>query len=740
MKNFNKLLTLLLVLLLILQSTALTIFAVEPIDTSVDSTYAASSTITSYSTKYNSGTRGVVATTLNGTGASAYYTSGYDFDTLSALSSSALLSSLRTLMKTTHKKQSSYTDCKNMAKYTDCQNEDGSVVLLYTSYVTTASTFNASSPGWNREHVWPQSLGGFSTSGPGADLHHIRPDNVKTNGTRGNKLYGNVTNGSEAYGDTLVGGISGGTFSSNYFEPLDEVKGDVARICLYIYVRYGGDYDKCSKITNVFQSIDVLLEWCELDPVDTWELGRNEVVAAYQGNRNVFIDYPEYAWLIFGRDVPDDMSTPSGEASNGILGGGSGSDIGGNTGDNTGDSTDGNNGNNNGGNNSGSTTVTTPSVVTSPTTGTAYKFGMNQTKAGGTYYLAGGMDSKNNFYMATTSDVSSAIDVYLESTDGGYYLYTLNGSTKSYINSIAVTGDDGNPHVNAVYSSTASTVYKYDTTLNTLTAEVSGKTYALGTRNDRTYTTVGPVDTSKSPFVCQFYATSTSTDPVDPIDPVDPVDPVDPTTAKEILDAAYALSSGGKLDGTYTLTGVITALDSYNNPTIVVGNYTSQPMYCYRLTDDRFELGATITVTGNIQNYNGLIEMYNCTLDSFTAPSTDPDTPDNPDNPDTPDTPTDTAVTEFVGIVTSLNGLKGTQLYSELCAALSAYGNLTDAQKEQVSTQYTTLLTAVAAYNNTVESVNSDAQTAAEAFTSNAQITTAALFFAVYDVFCKKYV
>jgi hypothetical protein len=67
----------------------------------------------------------------------------------------------------------------------------------------------------------------------------------------------------------------------------------------------------------VFQSIDVLLEWCALDPVDTWEMGRNEVVENIQGNRNVFIDYPELAWLLFDREIPDNMVTPSGEAMNG---------------------------------------------------------------------------------------------------------------------------------------------------------------------------------------------------------------------------------------------------------------------------------------------------------------------------------------------------------------------------------------------------------------------------------------
>lgn len=270
---------------------------------------------TKYSTEKNSGQRDVVCTTLNGTGAAAYYTGGYTYDTLSKMSESELLSALRTLMTSTHRNTTSYDDCKTYSDETDCQNEDGTVLLLYTSYVASMADFDGSSPGWNREHVWPKSLGGFETSGAGADLHHIRPDNVQTNSTRGNKLYGNVTSGSQAWADSLVGtNVSGGTYSSSYFEPHDNVKGDVARICLYVYARWGGSYSKCSNIKNVFQSVDVLLEWCELDPVDTWEMGRNEVVGAIQGNRNVFIDYPEYAWLLFGKEVPDTMVTPSGMA------------------------------------------------------------------------------------------------------------------------------------------------------------------------------------------------------------------------------------------------------------------------------------------------------------------------------------------------------------------------------------------------------------------------------------------
>ncbi len=269
---------------------------------------------TSYSKTSNSGTRDVVCTSLSGTGADKYYTGSYTYDTLSAKAPAALLTSLRSLMSSGHS-SSSYADCKNYAYKTDCENGDGRVSLLYCGYSATQGQFSGSAPGWNREHVWPKSLGGFQESGAGADLHHIRPDDVTTNGQRGNKLYGNVTNGTASRA-TITGANNalGGYYNSNYFEPLDNVKGDVARICLYVYARYGAQYTQCSNITNVFQSVDVLLDWCESDPVDTWEMGRNVVVQNLQGNRNVFIDYPEFAWLLFNKEIPADMTTPSGEA------------------------------------------------------------------------------------------------------------------------------------------------------------------------------------------------------------------------------------------------------------------------------------------------------------------------------------------------------------------------------------------------------------------------------------------
>ena len=142
------------------------------------------------------------------------------------------------------------------------------------------------------------------------------------------------------------------------------------------------------------------------------------------------------------------------------------------------------------------------SVVDTPEVGKAYKFGMVQQMAGKTVYLKGGMSS---YYMATTEDASAAIDVYLEATDGGYYLYTMDGGSKLYINAIKQVGDDGKDHINGKYQDTAVTVYSWNAELKTLVTEIEGTAYGWGTRNDKSYVTVGPVKLDGA-FICQFYA------------------------------------------------------------------------------------------------------------------------------------------------------------------------------------------------------------------------------------------
>ena len=164
--------------------------------------------------------------------------------------------------------------------------------LFYSNHLVAAKWDGAVA--WNREHVWPQSQGWFTTSGAGSDIHHIRPEDVSVNGIRGNLPYGEVTNGTavKCCGEVVA------YKTNSYFEPFDEFKGDCARIIFYLLVRYSQS-DSYS-ITKVAQSMSMLLEWHELDPVDDFEIQRNERCYSVQKNRNPFIDHPEFADMIWG--------------------------------------------------------------------------------------------------------------------------------------------------------------------------------------------------------------------------------------------------------------------------------------------------------------------------------------------------------------------------------------------------------------------------------------------------------
>ena len=205
---------------------------------------------------------------------------------------SALKSALRTIIST-GVNSTSYADLKSKLPYTDASLTDSSKMKLFYSNHLVAAKWDGA-VAWNREHVWPQSQGWFTTSGAGSDIHHIRPEDVSVNGIRGNLPYGEVTNGTavKCCGEVVA------YKTNSYFEPFDEFKGDCARIIFYLLVRYSQS-DSYS-ITKVAQSMSMLLEWHELDPVDDFEIQRNERCYSVQKNRNPFIDHPEFADMIWG--------------------------------------------------------------------------------------------------------------------------------------------------------------------------------------------------------------------------------------------------------------------------------------------------------------------------------------------------------------------------------------------------------------------------------------------------------
>ena len=137
-----------------------------------------------------------------------------------------------------------------------------------------------------------------------------------------------------------------------------------------------------------------------------------------------------------------------------------------------------------------------------PEAGKAYKVAFIHGGIGSdVYYVTGAM---SGFYMATSKTKAEGADFYVEATNGGYYLYCMVGGAKKYLNSESTMGTDGKMHVNGTFDDTAKTVYTYSDTLKTLVASVDGTDYIIGTRTDKTYTTLGPVKASTNPYYAQF--------------------------------------------------------------------------------------------------------------------------------------------------------------------------------------------------------------------------------------------
>jgi len=198
---------------------------------------------------------------------------------------------------------------------------DGTVLDMYSenptgidpyNYSTSVSSdkcgsYSVEGDCYNREHIIPQSV--FNSNSPMvADAHFITPTDGKVNGLRSNFPHGIVASASKT---TLNGsklgtsGVSG--YSGTVFEPIDEFKGDIARMYFYFATRYennvaGYSYDMFNGTSGqVFtpEFLSMLLTWHAQDPVNAREIARNNAIYARQNNRNPFIDHPEYVQLIW---------------------------------------------------------------------------------------------------------------------------------------------------------------------------------------------------------------------------------------------------------------------------------------------------------------------------------------------------------------------------------------------------------------------------------------------------------
>ena len=177
----------------------------------------------------------------------------------------------------------------------------------YSQYENGNGTQNNS---WNREHVWPKSHG-FPDEDDNAytDVHNLKPSDRSVNSSRGTKDYD--------YGGSQHSEASDCLTDSDSWEPSDFVKGDIARILFYMVVRYDPGYDHNNNSFDlelvdyttpgnndpILGKLSSLIQWHFDDPVDDFEINRNEVIFGFQQNRNPFIDHPNLVNFLWGENI-----------------------------------------------------------------------------------------------------------------------------------------------------------------------------------------------------------------------------------------------------------------------------------------------------------------------------------------------------------------------------------------------------------------------------------------------------
>jgi len=229
------------------------------------------------------------------------------------LSGDLLSTVLHQLLQETITPQTYGTAKQVLAKSDRSRDPSNKVWNIYDGALVEP-TWDAKS--WHREHVWPNSRLGIprvaeSSKNQGSDLHNLRAITPSVNSSRSNRYF--------AYGE----GTHHTTVLNGYY-PGDEHKGDVARILFYMAIMYDfliltDDEDILKDSSNAYLMegakmgrLSLLLAWHKDDPVDEFEIYRNHTIYQAQGNRNPFIDKPEYVHLIWEQmEISDLTPNPS---------------------------------------------------------------------------------------------------------------------------------------------------------------------------------------------------------------------------------------------------------------------------------------------------------------------------------------------------------------------------------------------------------------------------------------------
>lgn len=167
---------------------------------------------------------------------------------------------------------------------------------------------------YNREHSLPKTYFGGQNATPMAnDAHFVIPTDYYVNSKRESFPYGETANPTLTFTNgSKIGACNFPGYSGVIFEPINEFKGDLARMQLYFVTRYQHRLASFSQFQNASSPLDgtvdrglqqwylnLMLKWAAQDPVSQRERDRNNAIYARQGNRNPFIDHPEWISMIW---------------------------------------------------------------------------------------------------------------------------------------------------------------------------------------------------------------------------------------------------------------------------------------------------------------------------------------------------------------------------------------------------------------------------------------------------------
>ncbi|MFN2396098.1 MAG: endonuclease [Bacteroidales bacterium] len=199
--------------------------------------------------------------------------------------------------------------------YSDIPCQEPPYLFTFSDDQDSGSGGGSEGDVYNREHSMPRSWFGGDVDPMNTDLFHIYPVDKYVNAQRANFPFGVVD---APYWTSLNGGklgnnTAGNTYTGAAFEPIDAYKGDLARSYFYMVTRYEDrleNWTYSDQGNNMLDHnkypgyqpwvIEMLMEWHDNDPVSHRERIRNDAVYEIQGNRNPFIDSPEYVELIWG--------------------------------------------------------------------------------------------------------------------------------------------------------------------------------------------------------------------------------------------------------------------------------------------------------------------------------------------------------------------------------------------------------------------------------------------------------